>query len=109
APCDWGANLPVSNDSVLSVPEIGPDTEMASAMLHSSVGLARDIPEPLPALGRRRSQLSVVGHPDPWPGYSATGSWRPKPRVLDCVGLSGAGRGGRSGPGSAPRRCRGRN
>jgi len=33
-------------------------------MLHSSVGLARGNPEPLPALGRRRSQLSVVGHPD---------------------------------------------
>src|SRR5438270_1475799 len=32
APWDWGASLPVSNDSVLSVPEIGPDTEMASAM-----------------------------------------------------------------------------
>src|SRR4051812_37124554 len=32
APWDCGASLPVSNDSVLSVPEIGPDTEMASAM-----------------------------------------------------------------------------
>src|SRR5256885_6870012 len=38
APWDCGASLPVSNDSVLSVPEIGPDTEMASAMLLSSVG-----------------------------------------------------------------------
>ncbi len=32
APIDCGANLPVSKVSVLSVPEMGPDTEMASAM-----------------------------------------------------------------------------
>ena len=32
APIDCGANLPVSKVSVLSVPEMGADTEMASAM-----------------------------------------------------------------------------
>src|SRR5256885_14614271 len=35
APCDWGARRPVSNVSVLSVPLIGPDTEMASAIVRS--------------------------------------------------------------------------
>src|SRR5438067_5157045 len=48
APWDCGASLPVSNDRVLPVPEMGPDTEMASAMC-----------TPLAAA----SQLSVVGHP----------------------------------------------
>ena len=33
APCDCKANLPVSNERVLSVPEIAPLTEMASAMV----------------------------------------------------------------------------
>ncbi len=33
APCDCKANLPVSNDRVLSVPETAPLTEMASAMI----------------------------------------------------------------------------
>src|SRR5438874_2660541 len=36
APWDWGASRPVSNDRVLSVPLIGPDTEMASAMVAPS-------------------------------------------------------------------------
>src|SRR6056297_911666 len=31
APIDWGANLPVSKVSVLSVPDTGPDTVMGSA------------------------------------------------------------------------------
>src|SRR5438270_11186072 len=62
APCDWGASLPVSNDSVLSVPEMGPDTEMASAMC-----------TPLqcggqPVVSCRTPRLQT-------PGYSATGSW----------------------------------
>jgi hypothetical protein len=33
APFESPANLPVSNEMVLSVPEIGPDTDMASAMI----------------------------------------------------------------------------
>lgn len=33
APCDWGASTPVEMVRVLSVPETGPDTEMASAMM----------------------------------------------------------------------------
>src|SRR5688500_4728818 len=33
APCDCGARTPVSKDRVLSVPLIGPDTEVASAVL----------------------------------------------------------------------------
>ena len=33
APLESPANLPVSNERVLSVPEIGPDTEMASAIV----------------------------------------------------------------------------
>jgi hypothetical protein len=32
APFERPASLPVSNEMVLSVPEIGPDTEMASAI-----------------------------------------------------------------------------
>src|SRR3954447_13291933 len=35
-PCDWKASLPVSKDSVLSVPLTGPDMEMASAIYGSS-------------------------------------------------------------------------
>src|SRR4051812_35847861 len=54
APWDWGASFPVSNDRVLSVPEMGPDTEMASAMC---------TPYRVAA-----SQLSVVGHPGITPG-----------------------------------------
>ena len=52
APCDCGASLPVSKDRVLSVPLIGPDTEMASA-----------IPRTLLVLwggGRASSQLSTT-------------------------------------------------
>src|SRR3954452_10874562 len=63
APWDWGASLPVSNDSDLSVPEIGPDTEMASAMLSPLWSGYRTVRDPAPT-GRQRSQLSVVGHPD---------------------------------------------
>ena len=36
APWLWKASLPVSNERVLSVPVIGPDTVMASAMFVSS-------------------------------------------------------------------------
>src|SRR5438132_5208709 len=82
APWDCRASLPVSKDRVLSVPVMGPDTETASAIVLSS----SRAPAPMalgPRYRRRRSQLSVVGHPDPaGPEYSATGSWRPKPRGL---------------------------
>src|SRR2546423_1199905 len=66
APWDCGANLPVSSDSVLSVPVIGADTETASAI---SLSLC---PPPWRAFWRR-SQLSVVDHPRQTP---VGGDWQ---------------------------------
>src|SRR6056297_128199 len=54
APIDCGANLPVSKESVLSVPDTGPDTEMGSATngsfhVHSALECASGASEPVPS------------------------------------------------------------
>src|SRR5205814_7292422 len=58
APCDCGASLPVSNDSVLGVPLMGADTEMASAIVSPFLRLRTE-----PPVGRRAGQFPVVRHP----------------------------------------------
>src|SRR3954469_11009431 len=76
APWAWGASLPVSNDSDFSVPEIGPDTEMASAMRLSSVGWpGHSGPLPVWAAAEPVVRCRTPRPYGPW--YSATGSWRP--------------------------------
>src|SRR5207244_5816482 len=65
APCDCGASLPVSNDSVLDVPLMGADTEMASAIVSPVLRLLT-----APPVGRRAGQFPVVRHP------SGPGTWQ---------------------------------
>jgi hypothetical protein len=63
APWLWGASLPVSNVSVLSVPLIGPDTVMASAMVLSLGGPGSSGCLVCVDVTVRQGQFPVGGHP----------------------------------------------
>src|ERR1700694_3403136 len=91
APWDCGANRPVSKDRVRSVPEMGADTEMASAMGHtpSAAGVA--------AVGRRRGQFPVgkLSGECPGPSRLAADSWR-RGFLQNCYEHAKSGHEGRS-------------